>query len=156
MTLLEIGRLGRAHGLRGQVTAVLTSDQPERATAGTTWVIDAGPITVEAIAAHGQRFIATLAGVHTREAAEALAGQVIRAESLDDVDALWVHDLVGAEVVTPDGRTWGTVVGVLANPADDLLELASGALCPAGFVTDSSGLPARVVVDPPDGLLDLI
>ena len=155
MTLLEIGHLGRAHGLRGQVTAVLTSDRPERVTAGTTWVLDAGPVKVEAIAAHGQRWIATLAGVGTREAAEALAGQLIRAEALDDADALWVHDLVGAEVVTPDGRSWGPVVAVLANPADDLLELASGALCPAGFVTDTSGLPERLVVDPPEGLLDL-
>lgn len=40
-----------------------------------------------------------------REAADALRGQVIRAEAIDDPGALWVHDLVGAVVVTPDGRS---------------------------------------------------
>ena len=151
--LLEIGRIGKAHGLQGEVTAVMTSDRSERTTAGAVWVIDQGPVTVESIRPHQQRWIAVLAGVRTREAADALRGQVIRAEAIDDPDALWVHDLVGAVVVTPDGREWGHVTGVLPNPADDLLELADGTLIPVGFVTDSSGLPDRLVVDPPEGLL---
>ena len=62
-------------------------------------------------------------------------------------------DLVGAEVETPDGRTWGQVVAVQANPAHDQLELASGVLVPVVFVVDDTHLPQRLVVDPPDGLL---
>ena len=108
---------------------------------------------VDAIRPFQQRWIAKLAGVDSREAAEALSGQVIWGEPIDDPDALWVHELVGAEVATPDGQRWGAVVAVLSNPADDLLELADGTLIPVGFVTDSSGLPAVVVVDPPEGLL---
>lgn len=155
MTLLEVGRIGRPHGLRGDVTAIITSDRPERTETGAVWVLDSGPLTVDAIQAHGQRWIVTLAGVNSREAAEALNGQVIRADAIDDADALWVHDLVGAEVFTPDGRSWGEVVAVLANPADDLLELSGGVLVPSGFVSDASGLPERLIVDPPEGLLDL-
>ncbi len=153
MTNLEIGRIGKAHGLKGEVTAVITSDRPERTAPGAVWVIDAGPVTVEAIRPFQQRWIAVLAGVRSREAAEALSGQVIHAEPIDDPDALWVHDLVGADVRTPDGQSWGEVIAVLSNPADDLLELADGTLVPVGFVTEDSGLPEFVVVDPPEGLL---
>jgi hypothetical protein len=60
---------------------------------------------------------------------------------------------VGAELATPDGRTWGRIVAVLAIPADDLLELEDGTLVPVGFVTDASALPEQVVADPPEGLL---
>lgn len=153
MTLLEIGRIGKAHGLRGEVTALITSDRPERTRPGAVWQVAGRPVTVTAIRPFQQRWIASLDGVATREAAEALSGQVVYAEPIDDPDALWVHELVGATVTTPDGRSWGEVVAVLDNPADDLLELDDGTLIPAGFVTDASGLPRVVVVDPPPGLL---
>ena len=74
-------------------------------------------------------------------------------DALDDPDALWVHDLVGAEVFTPDGRSWGRVGLVHANPAHDILELTDSTLVPVVFVTDESGLPERLVVDPPEGIL---
>jgi 16S rRNA processing protein RimM len=150
---LEIGRIGKAHGLRGEVTAVITSDRPERTAVGAVWTLDDGSHTVLAIRSHQKRWIATLDGVTTREAAEALVGQIISADAIDDPDALWVHDLVGATVSTPDGQTWGSVVAVLDNPADDLLELDDGTLIPVGFVIDDSGLPGSLVVDPPEGLL---
>ncbi|CAN5310778.1 ribosome maturation factor RimM [soil metagenome] len=152
--LLEIGRIGKAHGLRGELSVIITSDRPERTAPGAVWHLDDGPVTVEAIRPHQQRWIAVLPGVSSREAADALRGQVVRAEPIDDPDALWVHDLVGATVATPDGRTWGRVAVVVANPADDLLELDDGTLVPLGFVVDDTGLPDWVVVDPPDGLLD--
>ncbi|MCU1356714.1 MAG: rimM [Acidimicrobiales bacterium] len=153
MTQLEIGRLGKAHGLRGEITVLITSDRRERTVAGAVWFIRGEPVVVTSIRPFQQRWIAFLEGVATREDAEALCGEVLYGDPIDDDDALWVHDLVGATVATPDGRTWGAVVAVLANPADDLLELADGTLIPVGFVTDGSGLPERVVVDPPDGLL---
>lgn len=153
MTLLEIGRVGKPHGLRGEVVVSITSDRPERTAPGAVWILDGGPVTVEAIQPYQHRWLVRIAGVDSREAADAINGQVVRAEPIDDPDALWVHELVGATVVTPDGRAWGTVAAVLANPADDLLELDDGTLVPVGFVTDGSGLPTRVVVDPPTGLL---
>ncbi|MBX3314873.1 MAG: 16S rRNA processing protein RimM [Actinobacteria bacterium] len=151
--MLEIGRIGKPHGLKGELLVSITSDRPERTAPGAVWFLDDGPVTVEAIQPYQHRFLVRLAGVSGREAAEALNGQIVRAEPIDDPDALWVHELVGATVATPDGRTWGTVAAVLANPADDLLELDDGTLVPVGFVTDGSGLPERVVVDPPPGLL---
>ena len=54
----------------------------------------------------------------------------------------------------PDGTEVGRVASVQDNPAHELLVLDSGALVPVVFVTDASGLPERVVIDPPEGLLD--
>jgi 16S rRNA processing protein RimM len=150
---LEIGRVGKAHGLKGEVTAVITSDRPERTAPGAVWFLGEDRYVVAAIRPFQQRWIALLEGVGTREAAEALTGSVISAEPIDDPDALWVHELVGAVVATPDGRTWGRVASVLSNPANDLLELEDGTLIPERFVTDASALPERLVVDPPEGLL---
>lgn len=153
MTLLEIGRIGKAHGLRGEVLVTLTSDRPERTASGAVWFLDGGPVTVESARPQGGRWVVRLAGVVGREAAEALTGELVRAEPIEDPDALWVHELIGAEVRTPDGRGWGRVVAVLDNPADDLLELEDGTLVPTGFVIDSAGLPDHLVVDVPEGLL---
>ncbi len=55
---------------------------------------------------------------------------------------MWVHELVGAEVVLPDGTAVGAVEAVQDNPAHELLVLDSGALVPVVFVTDAVG-PAR-------------
>lgn len=153
MTQLEIGRIGKAHGLRGEVTAVITSDRPERTAPGAVWILDAGSFTVRSIRPFQTKWIAALDGVDTREAAEALTGSVIHGDPIADDDALWAHELLGATVVTPDGTEWGSVTGVYPNPANDLIELPDGTLIPTVFVTDASGLPDRVVVDPPEGLL---
>lgn len=109
--------------------------------------------TVTAIKPFQLRWIASLDGIATREQAEALTGLVIEGDPIDDPDALWTHELVGAEVATPDGQLWGTVIAVLANPADNLLELADGTLIPVGFISDATTLPERVTVTVPEGLL---
>jgi 16S rRNA processing protein RimM len=94
-------------------------------------------------------------GVGTREAAEALAGATLRAEPLPEADAegLWVHELIGTEVVGTDGENHGTVTAVEANPASDLLVLDSGALVPLRFVVSVE--PGKLTVDVPEGLFDL-
>ncbi len=92
------------------------------------------------------------AGVDDRNAAEGLRGLVLRAEPLEEEGALWVHELIGAEVVGVDGRSHGLVEAVEANPASDLLVLSGERLVPLVFVVDHQ--PGRVVIDPPAGLLD--
>lgn len=154
MDLLDVGRIDKPHGIRGEVIVSLTTDRAERVQTGAILHADIGPLVVESSRPHQHRWIVRFGGIETREAAEALHGQPLRAEPLEDPDALWVHDLVGAEVVTGDGRAWGRVVAVLANPAHDLLELESGVLVPVVFVSDDTGLPERLVVDPPAGLLE--
>lgn len=151
--LLEVGRIARAHGVRGEVMVDLVTERPERTVAGAVLQTDRGPLTVVDARPHQHRWIFRFAGVDGRSAAEALHGVVLRAEPLDDPDELWVHDLVGAEVVEErTGTVRGRCVAVLANPAHDLLELESGALVPVVFVVRSGD--GRVVIDPPDGLFD--
>jgi 16S rRNA processing protein RimM len=150
--LLEIGRVTRAHGVRGEVVVDLTTDRVERLAPGTVLASDAGNLTVAAARPHQRRWIVAFEGHTDREAADRLRGVALRAEALDDPGALWVHDLVDSEVVTVGGDLAGSCVAVVANPASDLLELDGGALIPIVFVVGRS--PGQVIIDPPEGLLE--
>ena len=142
----------KPHGLRGEVIVELYTNRTERLAPGTVLDGPGGPLEVLRATPHQRRWIVSLAGVVDHAGAEALRGAVLSAEPLDDPDALWVHQLVGSEVVDADGAAHGRVVAVEANPASDLLVLEGGALVPLRFVVESG--PGRVVVDPPAGLLD--
>jgi 16S rRNA processing protein RimM len=153
--LLEIGRITKAHGVRGDLLVALTSDRTSRLDPGSRLETDRGALVVERSSPHQDRWIVHFEGIEDRDAAEGWRGVVLRGEALDDADpdALWVHELVGAAVVLPDGTAVGQVVEVEANPASDLLVLEGGTLVPVAFVTEHA--PGRVVIDPPEGLLDL-
>jgi len=151
--LLEIGRIGRPHGLRGDVTVSLMSNRPERLSPGSRLHTDLGPLTVASARPHASRYVVAFHGVGSREQAEPLRGLVLRAAPLDDPDELWAHELIGAEAFDQAGARRGEVVAVLANPASDLLELDSGALVPARFVTALTPR-VRVDVDVPVGLFE--
>ena len=99
------------------------------------------------------RWLVSFRGVASREEAEGLRDAVLCAAPLADPDALWVHELVGAEVVDPAGAPIGVVEAVEANPASDLLVLAGGALIPLHFITDRQ--PGRLTAELPPGLLEL-
>lgn len=77
-----------------------------------------------------------------------------REDSEDDPDALWIHELIGAEVVDGHGNRYGAVESVQENPASDLLVLESGELVPLTFVVGWLERPDRLEIDPPIGLLD--
>lgn len=153
--LLEVGRVDKAHGLRGEVIVALTTDRTERLAPGSRLWVDEDERAVVRSNPHHHRWIVAFEGLSDREAAEALHGATLRAEPLDaDDGALWVHELVGAEVTLTDGTSVGRVASVQDNPAHELLVLDSGSLVPVVFVTDAAGLPEVIVIDPPEGLLD--
>jgi 16S rRNA processing protein RimM len=129
----------------------LVTDRVERLHPGSVLQGPDGPLEVVSSKPFKHRWIVDFAGVTSKEAADALHGATLSAEPVNDPDALWVHELIGAEVATPDGRTWGRVASVLDAPASDLLELDDGSLVPVVFVVDHR--PGQVVVDPPEGLL---
>lgn len=151
----EIGRVNRAHGLNGEVQVTLLSDRTDRLDPGNTLLADDREVVVATARPHQQRWLVRFEGVVDRAAAEALRGAVLRAEPDDrDAEGLWAHEVIGAAVVTADGREHGRVAAIVANPAHDLLELESGALVPAVFVIEERSGPGRLVIDPPPGLLD--
>ena len=129
----------------------LVTDRVERVTPGSRlW---AGRwLTVTTARPVQQRWVVTFDGVDAREEAERLVGRTLEAEPLDDPDALWVHQLIGATVVEGD-VVRGRCVAVVANPAHDLLELDSGALVPVTFVESLRDGVVHIVA--PEGLFDL-
>ncbi len=153
MNLLEVGRVAKAHGLRGEVIVALSTDRTERLDPGTVLSTDDGELTVVTSQPHQRRWIVQFAGVESRADAEALHGLVLRAEPLDDPDALFVHELIGSEVVDEAGTVLGTVESVEQNPASNLLVLDSGGLIPLRFLVERRG--DSLVVEVPQGLLDL-
>lgn len=132
----------------------LSTDRSERLTPGSRLECRGRWLTVESATPHTRRWLVRFAELIDRNAAEALSGAPLFAEPLVDPDAMWVHDLVGATVVETDGTERGRCTAVVANPAADLLELDSGALVPVVFVR--SVADGTVVIEPPEGLFDLV
>ncbi len=153
--MLEVGRIVKPHGLRGDVIVALSTNRHERVAVGATLRDGTGrTFVVDRSSPHQGRFIVTLHGINSIEAADALRDTTLFAEPIDDPEALWVHELIGARVEDAAGTVLGTVAGVQANPASDLLVLEDGGLIPLRFVVDLDP-GVRVTVDVPDGLLDL-
>lgn len=153
--LLLVGHVRKAHGLKGEVVVRLSTNRDERVAKGAVLVVGDVQMTVKASRPKDADFLVTFDGVTTREQADDLRGTELRAEPLEDPDELWVHELIGAQVIDQDGVDRGEVESVQSNPASDLLVLDNELLIPMVFVVDVDA-DARVVnVDVPDGLFDL-
>ncbi|MEU4115821.1 ribosome maturation factor RimM [Kitasatospora sp. NPDC028055] len=167
---LVVGRIGRAHGIRGDVSVEVRTDEPElRLGPGAVLLTDpasAGPLTVESGRVHSGRLLLRFAGVKDRNAAEALRGTLLISEvdpeeRPDDPEEYYDHQLVGLDVVLLDGTRVGELTGVVHLPYQDLLtvEKADGTEVLVPFVTQI--VPTidlenqRAVITPPPGLIDL-
>ena len=152
--LLEVARIGRAHGVRGEVAVHPVTNRDERFAVGSVLVTASGERAVTRSRRDGTRWLLGLDGIADRDAATELAGTTLYAAPLDDPDELWVHELCGSTVVDQHGNAAGVVTNVVANPAADLLELDTGHLVPLTFVVSTE--PGTVHVDVPDGLFELV
>jgi 16S rRNA processing protein RimM len=152
--MLEIGKIAKAHGLKGEVIVELYTNRDERVAKGSELETDRGVLTVQHSKPHQHRWIVKFEGVNSREDAESWHGVVLSAEPLEDPEALWVHEMLGSAVEDIDGVDRGTIKSVLANPAGDLIETSQGHLIPLRFVVSHDN--GKVVVDPPAGLFDLL
>ncbi|MBT0995715.1 ribosome maturation factor RimM [Cellulomonas sp. DKR-3] len=170
---LTVARLGRAHGLRGELALDLRTDDPDqRFAVGAVLGTDrpgVGPFTVTRTRVQQGRWVVTFAEVGDRTAAEALRGValVVEEDASDEDDAWYPHELVGLRVEHVDGRVIGEVLGLEHLPAQDVLVVKE--LLPSdgpGGTTARTLVPfvraivpvvdvpgGRVVVDPPGGLL---
>ncbi|WP_462187774.1 MULTISPECIES: ribosome maturation factor RimM [unclassified Frankia] len=174
---IVVGRIGRPHGIRGEVTIEIRTDVPHRRFAvGAVLGREGGgtPLTVSGARWHSGRLLLHFRGVDDRGAAEALRGVLLAIDAdqagspLDDdaadgeaVEMWWDRDLVGLRAVTTAGMLLGHVTGIIHSPAGDLLAIGGpdGGEHLVPFVRDivpTVDPPAgRIVVDPPPGLLDL-
>ncbi|MGC4154968.1 MAG: ribosome maturation factor RimM [Propionicimonas sp.] len=159
-----VGRIGKAHGLRGEVTIAPTTDSPEQRFAPGSRLSSptAGELSVKQQRWQAGTLVVAFDQADDRSAAEALRGAELWAEiDAGDTDDGEFHDtaLIGLAAVDPSGAPLGRVARVLHLPAQDVLVLDT----PRGerlvpFVTelvpevDPAG--GRLVIDPIPGLLD--
>ncbi len=171
---MVVGRIGRPHGVRGEVTVEVRTDDPDaRFTPGAvlrTEPADRGPLTVASRRWHREILLLALRGpdgrqVDSREAAEELRNTELLVDvaglpALDDPDTFYDHQLVGLRAQLTDGSPLGEVVAVLHEGADTLVVRRTDggeALIPfvAAIVPTVDLAAGLLVVDPPEGLLDL-
>jgi len=172
---LLVARIGKPHGLRGEVTVQTHTDDPEgRYVPGTVFATEAAAgtgvpraLTLATARKHREIWLLGFAEIPDRTGAESLRGTrlLLDPEDLeddaDDDEGWYEHDLVGLAVVDPSGGALGEVTGLVVGAAQDLLEvrLADGreALVPfvEAIVTSVDVEGGHVVVDAPAGLFDL-
>jgi 16S rRNA processing protein RimM len=164
-----VGRIARAHGLRGQVIVNLETDFPEeRFQPGAELFVErAGrvePLTITTVRFHRDRPVIGLRGVESMTEAEALAGLELRVPlntlaPLPD-GVFYRHDLIGCRVETTSGGTVGVVADVEGSMTGSRLVVdgTSGeVLIPlaAEICREIDPRAKRIVIDPPEGLIAL-
>jgi 16S rRNA processing protein RimM len=172
---LVVGRVARPHGIRGEVTVEVRTDDPDlRFAPGSVLATEPaaqGPLTISASRWHSGRLLVTFAGYADRDQAEDLRGTLLVIDSAEvtpaaDPEEFHDYQLIGLDVLTSAGEPVGVVTDVL-HQGQDLLVIRppdGGAareqrevLVPfvAAIVPEVDVAAGRLVIDPPPGLLEL-
>jgi 16S rRNA processing protein RimM len=168
---LVVGRIGRPHGIRGDVTVDVRTDDPDlRFAAGSVLATEpaaAGPLTVAAVRWHSGRLLLSFVGVQDRSRADELRSVLLVVESAEladpaDPDEFRDDQLIGLTVLTPAGESVGRVSDVLHHGQDLLVITGDGPRSGADFlvpfvaalVPEVDVHAGQLVIDPPPGLLD--
>ena len=166
MVDVAVGRVAKPHGIRGEVSVqIMTDDPTRRFRVGSRLSCgQVGPVTIESVRHHQGRLLVRFAEHPDRTAAEALAGQLLTVEvTADDEnadpDAWYDHQLEGLQARLVTGEVVGTVVAVEHGAAQDLLVVERDgrrALVPfvTAIVPTVDVAAGHLVLDPPGGLLD--
>ena len=162
-----VGRIGRPHGIRGEVTVEPRTDEPDERFAPGAVLIASTPterLEVTRSHWHSGRLLVSFEGVHDRNAAEALRGVILEidrddAEAPEDPEEFYDSALIGCSVTTLDGRDVGEVTEVAHLPGQDLLVIAGPfgeVLVPfvEEIVPTIEPASRRIVIDPPPGLIE--
>ena len=159
---LVVGRIARPHGVRGEVSVAVHTDEPERRFAvGSVLATDpaeAGPLTVATVRWHTGRLLIGFDGIADRDQAEGLRGVWLtldsaQAESSDDPDEFHDHELIGLAVVTVSGEPVGRVTDV-RHFGQDLLVIEPAGRAGAEPAAAGPAGPVRPGQSAqPDGLL---
>jgi 16S rRNA processing protein RimM len=126
-----VGRITRAHGVRGEVAVLVLSEVPERFARGAVLHLEDGrALTVESSRAHRGHLLVKFREVTDRTAAEALRSRMLvvpeSASPKLPEGSWWDHQLVGCEVVTESGRQLGELREVIHTPANDVWSAVAG------------------------------
>jgi 16S rRNA processing protein RimM len=164
-----VGRIARGHGLKGQVIVNLETDFPEeRFQPGAVLFVERGgqvePLTITTVRFHRERPVIGLRGIESIADAQPLAGLELRVP-LDTLAALpqgvfYRHDLIGCRVETTTGGSVGVVSDVEGTMAGSRLVIdgARGEILvplAAEICREIDPVGKRIVIEPPDGLIEL-
>jgi 16S rRNA processing protein RimM len=159
VTLLAVGRIARAHGIRGEVAVKPLSEVEERfAPMSVLLTEDGRSFTVRTARPHHAGLLVRFEEVASRDEAEQLRGELllVPAEKAPELPegSYWPHELIGLEVVTEEGRSLGAITEVAHNPANDVWTTDKGVLVPAvhEFVVSVDMAAGRVVIRDVPGL----
>ncbi|MGP6172892.1 ribosome maturation factor RimM [Corynebacterium sp. A21] len=165
---LMIGRVVKSHGIRGEVTVEVTTDEPEiRYAVGEVLEGRQGKkqhsLTVKTARVHQGRLLIKFEEIPDRNAADSLRGTQFFAEPLEraeEEDGYYDHELTGLKVIH-EGAEIGEVTGVMHGPAGETLEVKLSAgnevLIPFvhAIVPEVDLAAGTCTITPPDGLLEL-
>jgi len=166
---LVVARIGRAHGIKGEVTVEVRTDEPElRLAPGAVLATDpaaTGPLTIATGRVHSGRLLLRFEGVSDRTGAEALRNTLLIAdvdpdELPEDEDEYYDHQLMDLDVVTADGTEVGRITEISHLPSQDLfiVERPDGSEVMIPFVeeivTEIDLGEQKAVINPPPGLID--
>lgn len=128
--LLVVGRIGRAHGVRGEATIESRTDNPDaRFFVGAKLQTDPankGPLVIRDVKEHSGRILLSFEGIEDRTAVETLRNVLLLAEvdpneANVDEDQFHISQILDCAVVDESGKNWGIVVDVLSLPSQDTL-----------------------------------
>lgn len=166
---LVVARIGRAHGIKGEVTVEVRTDEPElRLGPGAVLATEpasTGPLTIETGRVHSGRLLLRFEGVRDRTAAEALRNTLLIAdvdpeELPEDPEEFYDHQLMDLDVVLADGTEIGRITEITHLPSQDLfiVERPDGTEVMIPFVEEIVAEidleEQRAVITPPPGLID--
>ena len=162
---LVVGRIGRAHGVLGEATVQVQTDDPDlRFKVGAKLILDNGKdLTIRSARWHNQILLLAFDGVVDRNQIEELRDQMISAEV--DITSLspgeyHYQQLLGCQVFLQSDELIGEVDEIVKLPSQDLLSVAKNGkkvLIPMvkKIIVSIDILTKKIVVDPPEGLLDV-
>lgn len=122
---VAVGKITRAHGVKGEVAVLVLSEVPERFDVGSTLFLEDGrPLTIEATREDRGRLLVFFRDVSDRTSAESLLGRflMVPESALPELPegSWWPFQLEGCDVVTDTGRPLGVLTEVVPNPANDI------------------------------------
>ena len=120
---VAVGRIGPAHGVKGELRVESLSDFPDRFRRGARLFLDGRPVLIEAARFQGQTVLLKLQGIDDRNAAETLRGKLLQSPELHTIysaGTYFQHDIVGLEAVTESGEALGRVSSILETGANDI------------------------------------
>jgi 16S rRNA processing protein RimM len=165
--LLAVGRVARAHGIRGRILLVpYNEDSQELVRIASLWLQGREGEPKRFEVAKTERvnlgYLVALRGISDRDSAAALHGQealVDRAElPAPGEDELYATDLIGMSAVDQAGTERGEVVGLETAGRQELLRLRNGekeSLVPLTLVREVDEPARKITIDAPEGLFEL-